>query len=228
MMFNMPTTPFTMRLLPSMGDSNPDLMEKMRSYALSRYGRPRAEVEAEIDERLGVKNGSMSGEPAEAVSTPAMSDGVAPAQKKAGPKKSFLEKWKERKAAADAEKGEKTAQPVISSRPAPVKKPMPAPSAPVAPAQAPVSAPMSAPTPAPVSRPAPAPRAPQSMTNPVSRSTIKPVQKSDPGVLRVPRKPAPAPVPEPAPVAPAPMPEPKPAPAAQTTQNADETVFRWR
>ena len=44
MMYNMPTSPFTMSLLPAMGEENEELMRRMREYALSRYGRPRAEV----------------------------------------------------------------------------------------------------------------------------------------------------------------------------------------
>lgn len=233
MMYNVPTTPFTMSLLPPMGNSNEDLMVKMREYALSRYGRPRAVVEAEIDERLGVKNGSMSGETEPAKEAPAPSPEVAP-KKVAGPKKSFLEKWKERKAAANAEKGTKAA-PAMPPKPKPVLTPQP-----VAPRPKPVVstpapmpnpvAPKSAPMPQPVvSRPKPVVPAP----SPMPMSTIKPVQKSDPSVLRVPRKPAvaaPEPTliaPEPAPV-PAPEPKPAPAPVANNAQPADEAVFRWR
>lgn len=88
MMFNTPTAPFTMRTLPPMGEGNSELMQKMRTYALSRYGRPRAEVEAEIDARLAVtnekKNSSASTGGAKA---------AAPA-----PKKNFLDSWLEKKA----------------------------------------------------------------------------------------------------------------------------------
>ena len=52
MMFDMPSAPFTMKLLPPMGESSDVLMERMREYALSKYGRPREEVEQEIEERL--------------------------------------------------------------------------------------------------------------------------------------------------------------------------------
>lgn len=244
MMYNMPTAPFTMSLLPSLGDSNPDLMEKMRGYALSRYGRPRAEVEAEIDERLGVKNGSMdssseggnesSSEP-EAASAPAM-------KKPAGPKKSFLEKWKERKAAAaGSDKGKPTSS-AMSAPAAPVQRPVPK-AAPVVPKPAAKPKPLviPKPTPKPVAAPAPAPVAmPESEPvvapepTPVPESTpvvsapapAAPAPgpsimiKSDPSVLKVPRKAAPAPAPEPAPA-----PAPKSAPAP--TQSEDG-IFRWR
>ena len=94
---------------------------------MSRYGRPRAEVEAEIDERLGVKNGSMSGEEKDAsekVKT-SVESASGDAKKPAGPKKSFLEKWKERKAAAGgSNKGQSdnNASTPVPQRPAP--KPM--------------------------------------------------------------------------------------------------------
>ena len=52
MMYGVPSSPFTMRFLPSMGDANPELMRQMRLYASTRYGRPRAEGNREIEERL--------------------------------------------------------------------------------------------------------------------------------------------------------------------------------
>lgn len=56
MMFGIPSAPFTMKLLPPMGEENPELMQSMREYALSRFGRPRKEVEAEIEARIGKAN----------------------------------------------------------------------------------------------------------------------------------------------------------------------------
>ncbi len=50
-----PTSPFTVRLPAPMGDENMELMKQMKIYAASKYGRPRAEVEKEIEERLAVK-----------------------------------------------------------------------------------------------------------------------------------------------------------------------------
>ena len=88
MMFNTPTAPFTMRTLPPMGDGNSELMQKMRTYALSRYGRPRAEVEAEIDARLAVTN-----EKKDSGASAGGAKAAAPA-----PKKNFLDSWLEKKA----------------------------------------------------------------------------------------------------------------------------------
>ena len=51
MMFGMPSSPFTMSLLPSMGEANAELRESMKLYSATRYGRDRGEVEKEIEER---------------------------------------------------------------------------------------------------------------------------------------------------------------------------------
>jgi len=52
MMNDVPTTPFTIRLLPSMGDKNPEVLASLKNYTAVKYGRPRAEVDAEINKRL--------------------------------------------------------------------------------------------------------------------------------------------------------------------------------
>ena len=51
MMNNLPSAPFTMRLLPPMGEPNLELLENMKAFLAMKYGRTRAEVEAEIQER---------------------------------------------------------------------------------------------------------------------------------------------------------------------------------
>lgn len=83
MMFDTPTAPFTMRSLPPMGEGSEELGQRMRMYALSKHGRPRAEVEAEIEERLAAKKPSVS----------STSEASKPA-----PKKNFLDSWLEKKA----------------------------------------------------------------------------------------------------------------------------------
>ena len=49
-----PSAPFTMRLLPPLGKSNPELRNALKKYSASKYGRPKAIVEAEIRDRLSV------------------------------------------------------------------------------------------------------------------------------------------------------------------------------
>jgi hypothetical protein len=47
-----PSKPFTMNLIPPMGKSNPQLADAVKRLSLAKYGRPRADVEKEIHERL--------------------------------------------------------------------------------------------------------------------------------------------------------------------------------
>lgn len=120
MMFGMPTSPFTMKLLPPMGDSSDELMIRMKAYASSKYGRPREDVEREIEARLA------DAAPVQAVAAPVAAAPVAPqrqaestasamasldapkpAPKKAEPpKKNFLDSWLEKKAAMEQKQRE--------------------------------------------------------------------------------------------------------------------------
>lgn len=47
-----PSAPFTMTLIPPIGRSNPQLRDALKKYSASKYGRPKAIVEAEIRNRL--------------------------------------------------------------------------------------------------------------------------------------------------------------------------------
>ena len=51
MMFDMPTAPFTMKLLPPMGEKKTEVLENLRQYSAMKYGRDRGEVEQEIARR---------------------------------------------------------------------------------------------------------------------------------------------------------------------------------
>lgn len=55
MMFDMPSAPFTMRLLPPLAKPNKELGNSLKEYASMKYGRTREEVEAEIQERWRVE-----------------------------------------------------------------------------------------------------------------------------------------------------------------------------
>ena len=128
MMFDMPTSPFTMKLIPPMGESDPELMRRMREYALSKHGRPRAEVEAEIDARLAATE-----------EKPKPAEGVAPAAAGAAgamtvdnapksstkPKESFLDSWLRKKAELDA-KAKQEAREAMAKKTVekPVEKPV--------------------------------------------------------------------------------------------------------
>ena len=58
-----PSAPFTMKLLPPFGKSNPEIREGLRKYSASKYGRPRAIVEDEIRRRLSVNPVANSSQP---------------------------------------------------------------------------------------------------------------------------------------------------------------------
>ncbi len=109
LMFGLPTSPFTIKLLPPLGESSEELMHRMRDYALSRFGRPRAEVEEEIDRRLAATDEPKPApkpEPAPVpAAKPAMGNAAVAkpepkpvAKKEEAPKKNFLDAWLEKKA----------------------------------------------------------------------------------------------------------------------------------
>jgi len=50
-----PTQPFSMSMLPPLGSPNPKLAEALKQLSAAKYGRPRAQVEAEIADRLVTK-----------------------------------------------------------------------------------------------------------------------------------------------------------------------------
>ena len=51
MMFDMPSAPFTIRLPAPMGEPNDELMKTLKVYSATKYGKTRAEVEKEIQDR---------------------------------------------------------------------------------------------------------------------------------------------------------------------------------
>lgn len=52
MINNIPSSPFSMSLMPPLGHPNPQLADALRKLSSAKYGRPKAEVEKEIFERL--------------------------------------------------------------------------------------------------------------------------------------------------------------------------------
>ena len=95
MMYNVPTAPFTMKLVPPMGEANPELMETMKQYTAMRYGRSRAEVEREIKERWNTKIEAKT------------EDTAAEVQKSPeGASEGFLEAWKKKRVSISGSKTE--------------------------------------------------------------------------------------------------------------------------
>lgn len=50
---NVPSAPFSMAMVPPMGEENKQLADALKRLSASKFGRPRAEVEKEIFDRLG-------------------------------------------------------------------------------------------------------------------------------------------------------------------------------
>lgn len=80
MMFDMPTKPFTMSLLPPMGEKRDEVLASLKMYSATKYGRPRAEVDKEINARLS---------------------GSGPVEE-AAKGRSFLDSWLEKRQEGDA------------------------------------------------------------------------------------------------------------------------------
>jgi hypothetical protein len=53
MINGVPSSAFSMSLIPPMGNSNPQLRDALKKLSAAKYGRPRAQVEKEIFARLG-------------------------------------------------------------------------------------------------------------------------------------------------------------------------------
>ena len=62
MMFDMPSAPFTISLPPPMGEPNEELMNTLKVYSATKYGKTRAEVEAEIKSRWSEAEKAKGGE----------------------------------------------------------------------------------------------------------------------------------------------------------------------
>ena len=146
MMFDMPSAPFTMRLPAPMGEPNVELMNTLKIYSATKYGKTRAEVEKEIQDRWSAaekaKGGEVGGEedvhsnsapvntpesPARPLkastsapaSKPLMDKSLAseaPSEPAKAPQKGFLDSWLANKP---------TSEPKPASEPQPAPEPTP-------------------------------------------------------------------------------------------------------
>lgn len=82
-----PTQPFSMATLPSLGTPNPRLFQALKQLSAAKYGRPKAEVEKEIQERMVTKGELPAATTRLATQTPASS------KPPAGGQPSFLDDW---------------------------------------------------------------------------------------------------------------------------------------
>ncbi len=85
MMFGMPTAAFTMQLPRPMGEPSDELMEALKSYSAARFGKTRAEVEKEINDRWSAAEKEKQG------------GAVAAEASQPAEKKGFLDDWMAKK-----------------------------------------------------------------------------------------------------------------------------------
>ncbi|MBR3172669.1 ATP-binding protein [Candidatus Saccharibacteria bacterium] len=121
MMFGMPSSPFTMNLPPPMGEPNDELMKTLKVYSSTKYGKTRAEVEKEINDRWSAaeKAKKAASAPAEASeSSKTLKDTTsapdAPSTASQGPKKGFLDKWMTQKSTSGSEPTKTSAVEAVS------------------------------------------------------------------------------------------------------------------
>ena len=109
-MAQMPSKPFTMSLIPPMSDGNPEVLDTMKMYSATKYGRMRAEVDREINQRLGSSSGRSND----------ASDNSGPEFGGTGKPEAFLDRWMKKKEAIavttdDGDKSEATENPVFQN-----------------------------------------------------------------------------------------------------------------
>ena len=92
MMFGMPSAPFTMNLPAPMGEPNDDLMNNLKLYSATKYGKTRAEVEKEIEERWSAAERAKKAETPEPVPSVVPESKSTPTANDA-PNTGFLDGW---------------------------------------------------------------------------------------------------------------------------------------
>src|SRR5690606_34987088 len=141
MINNVPSAPFSMSFVPPMGQSNPELNAALKRLSAAKYGRPRAQVEREIFERLGRGKSTTVGSPHMQSASTRVGGGAPSATGS-----SFLDEWLAKRQQAGL-KRPVTAQPTSKpSAPRPVISSPQQVVKPTQPASPPAPVPVSAPT----------------------------------------------------------------------------------
>ncbi len=92
MMFDMPSAPFTINLPAPMGEPNDELMKTLKVYSATKYGKTRAEVEQEINDRWTAAERARKAEEAKAESEQAEAVKTAPSPQNSS-QGGFLDGW---------------------------------------------------------------------------------------------------------------------------------------
>ncbi len=93
MMFDMPSTAFTMNLPAPMGDPNNELMENLKVYSATKYAKSRSEVEKEIQERWNAADAKKDANKAQAASNNAPTSQNKAASSDVEAEDGFLDGW---------------------------------------------------------------------------------------------------------------------------------------
>ena len=175
MMFGMPSAPFTMNLPAPMGEPNVELMNTLKVYSATKFGKTRAEVEKEIESRWSAAEkakGSEMGTPddVQGPSTSKPPKPTSPPVKPASsaskrPQNGFLDNW--------LANNPSKPQPEPKSEPTPEPKLEPAPTQASTPEPKPTPTPEPTPEPtAPTPQPQPAPTPAEPTNAPVDAPTL--------------------------------------------------------
>ncbi len=160
MINNVPSSPFSMSLVPPLGRPNPQLADALKRLSAAKFGRPRATVEQEIFRRLRSPGAPAKTDAAAAPVSSSSSSASDVAQPAAGPStgSSFLDEW--------LAKRKKKSVSVAKDQQAPAKT--------TPQSQAPRSAqPQPTPPPAPAPKPAEQPNNPAPKIPDVDHTTLK-------------------------------------------------------
>ena len=92
MMFDMPSAPFTISLPAPMGEPNEELMNTLKVYSATKFGKTRAEVEKEIEDRWTAADRAKKAEEAAAAQEPVSDSKTAPTGQNSS-QGGFLDGW---------------------------------------------------------------------------------------------------------------------------------------
>jgi hypothetical protein len=142
MVNNVPSSPFSMSLIPPLGQPNAELSQALKRLSAAKYGRPKQQVEQEIFSRLRGGETDRDARRQAAVermrqATPGVGSGVAPSSTNK-PGSSFLDEWLAKR---------KQQFGPVTGKPATQNTPTPPVVAPAMPAPKPVDTPKPAPQP---------------------------------------------------------------------------------
>lgn len=93
MINNVPSAPFSMSFLPPMGQSNAQLSDALKRLSAAKYGTPRAQVEKDIFDRLGVADAEKKAKAAAASNIPKPGPVGSGTPVSTGGTSSFLDEW---------------------------------------------------------------------------------------------------------------------------------------